>query len=82
MEKLQNEMVSKQPLFFSTDNGQCSCENHIPYWGHRLQGTWYPAEEYSYTVNDEPNAEVRYYECELCRQESRIACEMIWNAKK
>lgn len=66
-----------QPLFFSDDNGQCSCAKHKIRFGYSKLDTWVPAEEYSY----EFEGEIHYFECEICRQESKEQCQTIFNAK-
>jgi len=62
------------PLFNSSDNGQVSCEKHIPEWGFSLLDTWEPIQEYSFQFQ----GETIHFECEICRSNERKELEKMF----
>lgn len=74
---MNNNDYNFQPLFFSSDNGQCACEKHKINFGYSKMHTWELAEEYSYDCDGEKH----FFECEICRHEQKSQCEEIMGAK-
>ncbi len=64
-------------LYDSSDNGQVSCEAHIPHWGYRLMGTWHKFEKEDYQYFCEYRKELVRFECEICQQEGAKQLEKI-----